>query len=1675
MAIYKPSNHTPNLQEVDLTQENTFSCMVNTSGENIRAYKMQLLSGRGDEKIYAPETPVLLSKPVKNKNILKIDNISSSMSGLINPFENGKDYQWGVRVYNQVPNATTQPNTLVCDGFLVGSTKYVIWCKIPNQTEANKDAVDQIVYDRYIEFDTTSANMRKGAKDDVSVTIPDTLKERRKIDWVTKELGYNKNILKIETTDNFTYNYIDGTPFKIYQCSDEHTLKSFFVDPNSNINVSDYVVVFTSAAAAKAAHDVGYKPSLTEISGDADPEDDTTPHTAENIFGTPQKIIGYSSDTGEIRLGKSYSVEPENGYAYLIFEYDGIDKVCKEVTPTIEDDAEQAIKDNPYLTQVIGGREIANSLYTVMTNRWDNTAKRLFIQPNINIKSDETNPNEIVFDDGTRVDIKKQYWINEDGDKPVEVDITFDKLDNTQWLLTTDSGGLNESGQVPTVVSGTPPIIPQTDYRVYTDFMDSMPFNVFYARTSPVMEIQYRDLNKQEKVEKEGEEDEPFVYFDGVRFEEDLRQFFLVDREYETLTEEYINSDEYPNSLKEDYFPSISNNDYYNSILEMVGSYTTELVTRHKNAPDSIFDQDIETEIELLYQHYNSVGIPLRNIQFNTEFTAENGQGIKYYHYYLYAYKDQVPELIAQSEDVYSTDLIWNYRGFLSETKYSIKISVIDEYDKEFIQSFDFNIFYGTEKASAPLGVEFDCEKKAIKVTATSPEYVIPTLPNLIYLYNEDKAKVGKSIFMDAGQICYILDDWTYEVWNGKAFESSELKAITEDNIYSDENSIFDDYVEVTRDNQLYYDTVLDDSFPDTKIQIPVNFSFLTQFQITDQFIDQIPFTSENKKSKIAALGYEYFNTDKYKVEGIIVDDVVVEEVKHTLPAQPRVGDVRYLIYSRNNSVVDGYYYYGVDTDPNSETFGVSAWEKIVEVDGVLPSDSLEILNTYKNYCVLNNSFEPEIANGCYQYIDSEWVFLPQLTPEKDEKDYLDAIADIFILSDRVESTTDTEYQWLNEAWTKIEIYDNEKAIKEVALKDTTDSKTIYKMGEKYYKCTIRTYEVNKEEKKEAVLIDMTNNLRIDICDRVLPASRFIYRLQKEIEYGNIAYSIGNYIWNGYIFVNTVVEEVLDISNTTFLEGVYYYFPVDLDSSFSSELNAYFIDEKYYQNVNVEGDLGNYFLSLRDGKTYQKALLTDIFNATIAIKTLNDAEEIADAINDYVYILNNKYNEIPLTPNIEQKGTYYDGNYYNGYYLWEDGSNNEFRSLYLFLNNCKGFSYEDGILIKNDKRCYIELYDVENPDADTEPLTCFVTGETTNGQEIIANHVNLLTLGGNIPAPENYKYAIQDNENNEYQFANTLGSGPREGEKYRVYSLSEKDLAVLLEDGTGLPPTEDAAGNPYGVYTWNNEYNKWIIEPTDYGYIENVKDLIGYGLKGNAGKSYDDMTTEERYNYLSVPENCKSRISADEEITVTYSKEEIVSKPDNSKEFSDPLAVIDEDGSVVITDAGNEEDNWNFSVFANTTGGNTAVITTKKEGDLLWTDGNEIVTGILPVSPREGVVYQLIQSTDKEHPDGYYRYVSGVWEVNYDRYYYRTVDGVEGYYIWESWYDKVENKEKVTYTRLLNGTPNARNVWVDNSAYSYSQLITVINRIWLTLYLTVTYNDTNPIRCIIKAQDKWEG
>ena len=85
MAVFKPSNHSPNLSEIDLTQKNEFNCQVNTSGESIRAYKLQILSERGDEVIcdgkkrtingVTYENAGIDCSPIKNKGFLKISDI----------------------------------------------------------------------------------------------------------------------------------------------------------------------------------------------------------------------------------------------------------------------------------------------------------------------------------------------------------------------------------------------------------------------------------------------------------------------------------------------------------------------------------------------------------------------------------------------------------------------------------------------------------------------------------------------------------------------------------------------------------------------------------------------------------------------------------------------------------------------------------------------------------------------------------------------------------------------------------------------------------------------------------------------------------------------------------------------------------------------------------------------------------------------------------------------------------------------------------------------------------------------------------------------------------------------------------------------------------------------------------------------------------------------------------------------------------------------------------------------------------------------------------------------------------------------------------------------------------------------------------------------------------------
>ena len=475
--IYKPSSLYPNLNEIDILSGdgNTFSAQANTLGSSVKAYSVNVLSEDGATDILISNSQNL-GVEIQNKEQISLtgvveNNLSGENSVITfkekskkpttltahteegQYFQNGKNYQWNIRMYeNHSPRLETElPTTQICSGFTVGSTTSVIWVDLSGlSTEEEKQKVkDQLKYDKWVEISLEN-------KDDLMMplTLPNKngldypttwpYKERRQINWVYTDLGWNKDIVKLELVDKFTYNYKNGKPFTLYNVSDEHTDTSFYVEPNDDIELGNYISI-----------------------GDGDAT-------------TAKKIIGYGQLTGEIRLQEALSAIPENGQTYKLWEKNLSDNTFteKKYSSTVE--------------RIVGGKAITDSSFKIMTSYWNSeTDHQIFVQPNINIKTDALNPPQIVWENGVRLNIKQvisnlgQYVAGK------KSDITFNKLDNTQWVLKNNCTiDLRSSGNVEDI------IVPQSNYQVYTDFMDSLPNAIIYARSTPTIIVKYKDYRE---------------------------------------------------------------------------------------------------------------------------------------------------------------------------------------------------------------------------------------------------------------------------------------------------------------------------------------------------------------------------------------------------------------------------------------------------------------------------------------------------------------------------------------------------------------------------------------------------------------------------------------------------------------------------------------------------------------------------------------------------------------------------------------------------------------------------------------------------------------------------------------------------------------------------------------------------------------------------------------------------------------------------------------------------------------------------------------------------------------------------------------------------------------------------------------------------------------------------
>lgn len=472
--IYKASSLSPNLNEIDIlsTSRNPFQAQVNTLGTSVKAYSVNILSGDGATTILNQPSQAL-GQEIRNKEQLSL-NLTVDSSGNSVTFkeegkkglsttaqceenqslQNGKDYQWNIRMYeNHSPRtADEDPTTLVCSGFTVGSTTSVIWVDLSNiSKESDKQVVkDQLKYDRWIEISASSKNdgmMAITLPNEDNLAYPTTwpYRERRQINWVYTDLGWNKDIIKIELTESFTYNYTNGKTFTLYNVSDQHTLNNFYVEPNDDIELGNYI-------------------------------------SLNNNDSIKRKIIGYGQETGEIRLQEGFATVPQNGDTYKLW--------TKDLTSSSNDFSQKAYHSSA--ERKVGGAAITNPNFKIMTSYWNSEADhQIFVQPNINIKSDALNPPQIVWENGVRLNIMQEISTLGQYVAGKKTDITFNKLDNTQWLLKGNCKIATQStGDIQQI------IVPQTDYTVYTDFMDSIPNAVLYARQAPTLGIKYKDYRE---------------------------------------------------------------------------------------------------------------------------------------------------------------------------------------------------------------------------------------------------------------------------------------------------------------------------------------------------------------------------------------------------------------------------------------------------------------------------------------------------------------------------------------------------------------------------------------------------------------------------------------------------------------------------------------------------------------------------------------------------------------------------------------------------------------------------------------------------------------------------------------------------------------------------------------------------------------------------------------------------------------------------------------------------------------------------------------------------------------------------------------------------------------------------------------------------------------------------
>ena len=131
----------------------------------------------------------------------------------------------------------------------------------------------------------------------------------------------------------------------------------------------------------------------------------------------------------------------------------------------------------------------------------------LFVQPNISIKEDMYKPCQLQLSTNKNKDMVKGYITNVTHQSSVSSlsvfpdfeygeynkFLTLDTLDDSQWLITFRT-------HKPLISNNYNLLMPQTPYKIYTNFVDSIPEAYFYLRPAKDMNFKYYDIYSDKEI-----------------------------------------------------------------------------------------------------------------------------------------------------------------------------------------------------------------------------------------------------------------------------------------------------------------------------------------------------------------------------------------------------------------------------------------------------------------------------------------------------------------------------------------------------------------------------------------------------------------------------------------------------------------------------------------------------------------------------------------------------------------------------------------------------------------------------------------------------------------------------------------------------------------------------------------------------------------------------------------------------------------------------------------------------------------------------------------------------------------------------------------------------------------------------------------------------------------------